>query len=430
MGRVLDERYEVDRVVARGGFGVVYQARHRALGVPVALKVLDVPANLRGAEQKLIERFLREAQTLASLSHPAIVRALDVGTLGEADGGHVWMALEWLDGVTLADDLAAREGRPRSPAETLALLGPVFDALTCTHARGIAHRDLKPGNIMLVASTSGAPTARVLDFGIAKEFRPDEEPGTGSTETHGDFSAFSLDHAAPEQVGRARTGPWTDVHALALLVTELLVGRRPYAGEESFDLFAAVMSPERPSPARFELDVGPWEVELRNALALKPSARHADAGALHRALAATVNDAQIAWERTSAPPPPASDASAPTVAASASAPRRKPGALVAVAVALLALVGGVALVGLTSSSPLAQRAGADASVHRFVAVASAVGASPTLTPRAPAGTPSSMAPDALTQAPPAPTPPALPSRARAARGARTRGPALPEVVME
>jgi eukaryotic-like serine/threonine-protein kinase len=428
---VLGERYDVERAVARGGFGVVYYAKHLALGSPVALKVLDVPANLRGAEATLIERFRREAQTLASLRHPAIVRALDVGALDASDGGHVWMALEWLDGVTLADDLAAREGRARSPRETLALLGPVFDALTSTHAQGIAHRDIKPGNIMLTASTTGEPAARVLDFGIAKEFRPDEEPGTGDTETHGDFSAFSLDHAAPEQVGRARTGPWTDVHALALLVTELLVGRRPYAGEASFDLFAAVMSPQRPTPARFELDVGPWEVELCNALALKPAARHADAGALHRALVATVDDAQAAWERAAAQPPSSQPALAfaATLPSTRESPRRARVA-VALAAALVALVGGVALLGFGSSPALALRDDVAPVAHRIDrASTSARVASPA--PTAHALTPLTVAP-AVTS-PPAPArvaPTSLPPRARSTRGAPARGPALPEIVME
>ncbi|MFO0608775.1 MAG: protein kinase [Polyangiales bacterium] len=428
VGRVLGERYEVDRFVARGGFGVVYHARHLALGAPVAVKVLDVPVNLLGAEERLIERFRKEAQTLASLRHPAIVRALDVGALDEREGGHVWMALEWLDGVTLADDLGARAGRPRSPREALALLGPVFDALTVAHARGIAHRDIKPGNIMLVASTTGEPTARVLDFGIAKEFRPDEEPGTGDTETNGDFSAFSLDHAAPEQVGRARTGPWTDVHALALLVTELLVGRRPYAGEASFDLFAAVMSSERPSPARFGLDVGPWEAELRNALALKPGGRHGDAGALHRALIATLDDAQVAWERTGAPPPLASDslALAPTLAADGRTPPRSRVALALAAVALVALVGGFALASATPPPTVVPRAEAAPAASRF----NHGSAGPAVAPSAHA--PPEAAPVKLAPTPPAPPPGVTPasSRARAARFVRARGPALPDIVME
>ncbi len=285
---------------------------------------------------------------------------------------------------------------------------------------------------MLVASTTGEPTARVLDFGIAKEFRPDEEPGTGDTETHGDFSAFSLDHAAPERVGRARTGPWTDVHALALLVTELLVGKRPYAGEASFDLFAAAMSPHRPSPARFELDVGPWEIELRNALALKPAARHADAGALHRALVATVDEAQVARERACAPPQSSSSRSpvASTVAAIGDAPRRARVALALAAVALIALVGGFALLGTGASPALDARGDVAPAVPRFDRVSTASPVAPP-TPASPSIAPVKLAPNTIASPVPAQgVTPSVPSRARAARIVRTRGPTLPEVVME
>jgi hypothetical protein len=236
---------------------------------------------------------------------------LDVGSLDPADGACVWMALEWLDGATLDDDLRARAGRRRSPREALSLLAPALDAIASAHEQGIAHRDLKPANLMLSPDARGGFALRVLDFGIAKVMLPDEHPGSGQTETRGDFSAFSLRHAAPEQVGRARTGPWTDVHALGLLVTELLACRRAYEGDETFALYSAVMSRDRPTPARLGVDVGPWEPVLGKAMALHPSERFASAGELHAALSACVDEAQLRWEH-------------PRTAASAPAPRGAP----------------------------------------------------------------------------------------------------------
>lgn len=321
-GTVVDGRYAVERAVARGGGGVVYRAAHVELASPVALKVLVVPDHLRGDEATLVDRFRREARTLAALQHPAVVRVLDVGRLEAGSETCVWMVMEWLDGHTLAGHLAAREGAPSSPREALALLAPVLDAVACAHERGVAHRDLKPANIMAVPARHGGVVLRVLDFGIAKEMRPDESPGTGLTETRGDHAGFSLPYAAPEQIGRLHTGPWTDVHALGLLLTTVLTGRAPYPGDDSFALYGAVMSPERPTPARFGVDVGPWEPVLARALALRPGDRFADAGALQAALAATADEAQRAWDRSSGSADTAPPAAPPV--AVAGTPRRRP----------------------------------------------------------------------------------------------------------
>lgn len=333
-GTSLDGRFAIERAVARGGFGLVYRATHVELAAPVAVKVLLVPEHLRGAESSLVARFRQEARTLAQLQHPAVVRVLDVGRLDAEGEACVWMALEWLDGVTLDAHLRARGGLGHSPREALALLAPALDAITCAHERGIAHRDLKPANLMVVPARQGDVSLCVLDFGIAKAMCPDEAPGSGHTETRSEHSAFSLPYAAPEQVGRMRTGPWTDVHALGLLLSELLTGRAPYAGDDSFTLYAAVMAPARPTPARHGVRVGPWEEVLAKALALHPSDRFARAGELHAALLASVNEAQRAWER---------DRAARTARASSAlraSPRRRvlvfAGALAASACALTA----------------------------------------------------------------------------------------------
>jgi tRNA A-37 threonylcarbamoyl transferase component Bud32 len=300
VGVVVDGRFAIDRAVAEGGSGTVYRARHIELDAPVALKVLRVPPHLRGLEAALEARFRQEARTLALLPHPAIVRVLDVGQLHAQGASCVWMALEWLDGETLDAHLGA-DARRRSPREALALLAPVLDAIASAHERGVVHRDLKPSNIMVVPSARGEPDLRVLDFGIAKAMLPDDAPCSGQTETQSDLAAFSLPYAAPEQVGRMRTGPWTDVHALGLLLTEVLTGRAPYAGDDSFALYASIMCAERPTPSRRGVPVGPWELILARALALHPRERFASARALYDALRASADDAQRAAE--GAPPP-------------------------------------------------------------------------------------------------------------------------------
>ncbi len=176
VGVTLDGKYDVERVVAEGGFGVVYRATHCGLRRPVAIKVLRTPAHLDAAPRApFLEKFAPEARLIADLDHPAIVRVLDFG-VGPVPNGEVapWMVLEWLDGTPLEDDLEARRGAGgRSPAEALALLRPALEALAVAHEAGVAHRDLKPANLMRARGRRGESVLRVLDFGIAKVMRDD-----------------------------------------------------------------------------------------------------------------------------------------------------------------------------------------------------------------------------------------------------------------
>jgi serine/threonine protein kinase len=307
-GRTIADRFALERFVARGGYGAVYRAQHCALGCAVAVKVFDVPAHLQGeAREQSFAAFMREARTVAALRHPAIVRVLDSGVT-EIDGAsHPFIAMEWVDGVTL--DLALREeqGKRRAPTEALALLRPVIDAIASAHEAGVVHRDLKPANLMVVPAARGEARARVLDFGVAKVMSPDELGAEHIERTTDAFSCFSLSHAAPEQVGRLRTGPWTDVHALALLLVELLVGERALRGANSVELFSSITAKQRPTPLSFGVEVGPWEAILASALSLVAADRPRNAGAFLASLESTLAAAQDAWSHPitiTAPAPP------------------------------------------------------------------------------------------------------------------------------
>jgi serine/threonine protein kinase len=291
VGQILERKYIVERCVAEGGFGVVYAGRHAVLDAPIAIKVhRRTPGATPEMWAEAIARFLTEAKTVAKLRHAAVVNVLDAGVSplpGQADWVP-WMVMEWLDGETLEDHLRARRDTPgRAPADALALLRPVFEALAAAHAAGIAHRDIKGSNVMLVPGPRG-PSARVLDFGIAKLIREQDQAPSGHTQTSANMRAFSPGSASPEQVAGTRTGPWTDVHALALLLVELVTHRPPYVGQELQDYFAAVFDPVRPTPAKVGVDVGAWEPVLVRALALKPGERYADASAFLAALEAAL----------------------------------------------------------------------------------------------------------------------------------------------
>ena len=327
VGRTVDGRYRVERFVARGGFGAVFQATHAALGRAVALKVLRVPEGLQGAARDaFLASFRDEARTLAALDHPALVRVSDFGTLVMEGDAVPWMVMDWVEGITLADDLAARRGRGgRPPQEALALLRGAFEGVAAAHAAGVAHRDLKPSNLMVCASPTG-PTTRVLDFGLAKLMEDGEAAGSGLTETRRATPAFTPGYAAPEQISRARTGPWTDVHALALMLTEVICDRGAYPEGDITDTTAAAFDVQRPTPGRWGVDVGAWEPLIARALALRPSERFAHAGeflhALERASPAAapprrrgalavaalglgLGVAAVLLSRGSIPPPPA-----------------------------------------------------------------------------------------------------------------------------
>ena len=278
-GQTVAGRFLVHRVVAEGGFGVVYCAEQLALGRTVALKVFKAAGD--GA------RFDAEARTIARLKHPNIVEVHDFGVSERAAGPPLpWMALEWLEGRTLEQVLTEvrAAGRPAiAPREALELLRSVLQAVAHAHRNGVVHRDLKPSNIFLVEE-GGRRTLKVLDFGIASLSAVDDGAESGGGITTRSFAAFSPEYAAPEQVSYGRTGSWTDVHALGLVLTEMLTGGPPYPAGGAEERLAAVVSERRPTPGARGVDVGAWEPVLQQALARRPADRYPDAGALLSAL--------------------------------------------------------------------------------------------------------------------------------------------------
>jgi len=454
-GTTLEGRFRVDRAIAEGGFGVVYYGQQAALERPVALKVLKTPPRFDdAAKQQFLASFATEAKTIARITHPNIVLVYDFGVSVMPSGERAaWMALEWLTGVTLDHELVRRRWQGgRSPTECLDIMRPALSALAVVHAAGVAHRDLKPANIMLVETPTGT-TPKLLDFGIAKIMEADELPGSGQTQTRSSQVAFSPGYASPEQISQGRSGPWTDVHAMGLMLTEMLTDRPPLEGDETSLIFQQIVDRVRPTPAKFGMNVGAWEGVLTRALAVSPSERYRDASELIAALEATVTDATTTGAishrvsvrpggtlstpgRTGAlvemltEPAPFADGKTPVVAprmnvttgrpTSDGAPHelRRTGSRVWP----YALGGGMALVGLaaagyvkmsspsnvattTASAPPAALVGGASSVASEPAASAAPAtssSSPSPVPL-PSSAPSSLAPDpAITSAPPVP----------------------------
>lgn len=292
-GTVIEGRYRVDRLVGEGGFGSVYQGVQLTVDWPIAIKFLRIDAALPADKRAdLLSHFVEEARMLSRLRHDCVVRTLDQGIVHDPDlGATPYLVMEWGGEETLRDMLAARGGRPMALEEAWPLFHGIVAGLAHAHTLGIAHRDLKPSNVMLARASDGAVTPRIIDFGIAKLFDRDEAAGSGATRTRSSSTAFTPSYAAPEQIASARTGPWTDVHALGLLFVQMVTGRAPYGDDGSEGL--AAIDPNRPTPARFGIDVGPFEVVLAKALSLRPADRYRDASELGAASSEAASSAGL-----------------------------------------------------------------------------------------------------------------------------------------
>jgi eukaryotic-like serine/threonine-protein kinase len=274
-GSIIAGRYRVDRVVAAGGFGVVHAGRHLVLDAPIAIKVLRSD-RFQGEQRACqVAALLDEARVLARLRHPNIVSVLDAGVVVES--AMPWVVLEWCEGRTLKDTLSSGDfARPLRPTVAWRLLRPIVAAIAYAHQRGVVHRDLKPSNV-IVTWEGDALVPRVIDFGVAKATAPGGEPPSGETHTRNPI-AFTPAYAAPEQIACARTGPWTDVHALGLLFVQLLTALPPYGGDHESE---AAIDPARPTPRSRGLAVGEaLEAVLARALALRSGERHPHAASL------------------------------------------------------------------------------------------------------------------------------------------------------
>jgi eukaryotic-like serine/threonine-protein kinase len=225
--------WRIDRELGRGGMGTVHAA-HRDDDTAQRAAVKRLRRRWDGSTQA--QRFLQERRILAALSHPNIPRLLDNGVDND---GRPWFALEFIDGSPLTTWADTRRLPLR---ERVALFGQVCEAVQHAHEHFVVHRDLKPANILVDAGGR----AKVLDFGVAK--RIDED--AGSTRT-GMFAGFTPEYAAPEQMSGGPITAATDVHALGVVLFQLLTGRLPFTFAPD-DLRAAAEAISRQPPPRLE----------------------------------------------------------------------------------------------------------------------------------------------------------------------------------
>jgi hypothetical protein len=227
--------YRIERVIARGGMGVVYHAFDERLERSVALKLLREDLT---ADEKFRRRFVDESHAAAALDHPNILPVFDAGQTE----GILYLATRLVDGLDLRR-LLAREGM--LPVQrALGIASQVGAALDLAHSRGLVHRDVKPANILLVPRENrGDDHAYLIDFGISKRENADvAHTGTG------EFIGTAA-YAAPEQIGGARVDGRTDQYALACVLYECLTGGPPFRGESTVDMLHAHLHEPAPRPS-------------------------------------------------------------------------------------------------------------------------------------------------------------------------------------
>jgi tetratricopeptide (TPR) repeat protein len=255
--------YDLLGELGRGGMGIVYKARQVSLKRLVALKMI-LAGPYAGPEQ--LARFRAEAEVLAQLQHPNVVQVYEVGE----HEGRPFFSMEFVDGGGLDKKL---RGNPLPPREAAALVVTLARAVHAVHRRGLVHRDLKPGNVLLTAD--GTP--KITDFGLAKDL------GTDAGATRSGAVLGTPSYMAPEQAGGTldRITPATDVYALGALLYELLAGRPPFRAATVLDTLEQVRSAEPVPPTRLAPGL-PRDLETvcLKCLQKEPAARYPSAEAL------------------------------------------------------------------------------------------------------------------------------------------------------
>ncbi|WP_336318391.1 Stk1 family PASTA domain-containing Ser/Thr kinase [Streptomyces lavendofoliae] len=260
VGQLLDGRYRVDARIAVGGMATVYRALDTRLDRELALKVMH-PA--LATDATFVERFIREAKSVARLSHPNVVGVFDQG----ADGAYVYLAMEYVAGCTLRDVL--RERGALRPRAALDILEPVLAALGAAHLAGFVHRDMKPENVLI----GDDGRVKVADFGLVRAVG-------AATNTTGSVLG-TVSYLAPEQIEHGTADTRADVYACGVVLYEMLTGAKPHVGDTPAQVLYQHLNADVPAPSALAPGLAVELDELvASATARDPEVRPHDAVAL------------------------------------------------------------------------------------------------------------------------------------------------------
>lgn len=257
-GTTLGGRYKLDERIAGGGMGDVWRGTDEVLGRTVAVKIL-LPALLE--EPGFAERFRGEARTMATINHPGVVDIYDYGSDPKVGA---YLVMEYVEGDALSRTLN-RVSR-LTPARTMALIAQAADALQAAHEKGIVHRDVKPGNLLVRPNG----TLVLTDFGIARSAQVGQLTQAGAV-------LGTASYISPEQASGAVATPLSDIYALGVVAYQCLSGRRPFEGDNPLEI---AMKHVREQPAALPTDIPPGVRQIvEQAMAKDPAARFPTAAA-------------------------------------------------------------------------------------------------------------------------------------------------------
>ena len=277
VGQVLDGRYRVEARIAVGGMATVYRAVDTRLDRVLALKVMHQSL---ASDAAFVDRFIREAKSVARLAHANVVGVYDQGT----DGVHVYLAMEYVAGCTLRDVL--RERGALQPRAALDILEPVLAALGAAHRAGFVHRDMKPENVLI----GDDGRVKVADFGLVRAVDTNTSASTGSV-------LGTVSYLAPEQIEHGTADTRADVYACGVVLYEMLTGSKPHGGSTPAQVLYQHLHEDVPPPSAAAPEVAP-ELDglVASATAREVALRPADAVDLLgqvRTARAALTDAQL-----------------------------------------------------------------------------------------------------------------------------------------
>ncbi len=281
IGSVLGGRYRLVELLGQGGMATIYRATDAQLGRDVAVKILRPEY---GRDPDFVSRFRMEAQSVASLSSPNVVAVHDFGM----DPVGPFIVMDYVDGEDLAT-LLRRTG-PLQPRQSARIAVEVARALAAAHARGIIHRDIKPGNILLAQDGR----VQVADFGIARAIADAQMTLPGTT-------LGSVQYMSPEQARGEPATERSDLYSLGIVLFEMLTGRRPFEGDSAASIAMARLTPPVPLPSQHRRSIPPTlEAICRRAMAIDAAERFPSANAMADALESVLADRAVGGPRVGA----------------------------------------------------------------------------------------------------------------------------------